>query len=77
MAEQHRDWAGLAGHRMLDRELGRLHRGDRILRLHDLLGNPAEGAARVPAPVIAGCLLIGRVQGETRRVAEIGQQDHW
>ena len=76
VAEEDRDGAGLARHRMLDRELRRLHRGGRLLRLHDLLGDAAEGAAGVPAAPIAGRLLIGRVQGKPRGVAEIGQQQH-
>jgi hypothetical protein len=76
VTEQHRHRTGLARHRVLDRELRRLHRGGWVLRLHDLLGDAAESAARVPAAVIAGRLLIGGVQGEARRVAEIGQQHH-
>ena len=61
---------------MLDAELGRLHRGDRFVRLHDVLGDAAEGAPRVPAAPVAGTLLVGRVQRKARRVAEIGQQQH-
>jgi hypothetical protein len=58
----------LAGQRVLDRELRRLHRGDRLLRLHDLLGDAAEGAARVPAAVIAGRLLVrARASGNAAR----------
>jgi hypothetical protein len=76
MAEQHRNRPGLAGHRMLDRQLGRLHRGDRLLRLHHLLGDAAEGSPRVPAAVIAGRLLIRRVQAEARGIAEIGEEQH-
>ena len=76
MAEQHRNRTGLARHRVLDRELRRLHRGDRLLRLHDLLRDAAERAPRVPAAVIAGRLLIRGVQRKARRVAEIGQEQH-
>ncbi len=76
MAEQHRHRTGLSGHRVLDRELGRLHRGDRLLRLHDLLGHAAKGAPRVPAAIVAGRLLVGRVQAKARRIAEIGQEQH-
>ena len=61
---------------MLDAELGRLHRGHRVVRLHDLLGDAAKGAARVPAAPVAGPLLIGRMERKARGVAEIGQQQH-
>ena len=76
MAEEDRDRPHLAGERVLDRELRRLHRLERLMRLHDLFGDAAKGAAGVPAAVIAGRLLIGRVQMEMRRVGEIGQQHH-
>ncbi len=46
------------------------------MRLHHVLGDAAEGAARVPAAPIAGRLLVGRMQRKARRVAEIGQQQH-
>ena len=76
MAVEDRDRPRLPGQRMLDAELGRLHRGHRVVRLHDMLGDAAKGAPRVPAAPIAGALLIGRVQGKMRGVAEIGQEQH-
>ncbi len=76
MGVEHGDRTRLSGERMFDRELCRLHRTDRVVRLHDVLGDAAEGAPRVPAPPIPGRLLVGRMQGEPRRVAEIGQQQH-
>src|SRR5580704_14319676 len=76
MAVEHRDRPRLAGERMLYRELRGLDCGDRVVRLHDVLRDAAEGAARVPAAPVAGRLLIGRVQCKARRIAEIGQEQH-
>src|ERR1700751_1478192 len=76
MAVEHGDRSWLADERVLYRQLCRLHGGDRVVRLHDVLGDAAEGAARVPAAPVAGRLLVGRMQRKARRVAEIGQKQH-
>src|ERR1700740_83041 len=76
MAVEHGDRSWLAGERVLYRQLRGLHGGDRVVRLHDVLGDAAEGAARVPAAPVAGRLLVGCMQAKGRRVAEIGQQQH-
>jgi len=76
MTIEDRNRTRLSRERVFDPELRRLHRGDRLMRLHDVLGDAAKGAARVPAAPVAGRLLIGRVQGKPRGVAEIGQQQH-
>ena len=47
-----------------------------VMRLHHLLGDAAERAARIPTAVVARRLLIRRVQMERRRIGEIGQQQH-
>src|SRR6516165_2023817 len=76
MAVEHRDRPWLASERVLYRQLRGLHGGDRVVRLHDVLGDAAECAARVPAAPIAGRLLVGCMQAKPRRVAEIGQEQH-
>ena len=76
LREQHRHRTRLPRQRVLDRKLRRLHRGDRLVRLHHLLGDAAERAPRIPAAIVAGRLLIRRMQMEPRRVGEIGEQQH-
>jgi len=59
MAVEHGYRPRLAGERVLDRKLCRLHGGDRVMRLHDVLGDATKRAARVPAAPVAGRLLVG------------------
>src|SRR5262249_47885957 len=64
MCVEHRYRSRLPGERMFDRKLGGLHRTNRVMRLHHVLGDAAERASRIPAPPIASRLLVRRMQCE-------------
>ena len=74
--EDHADRAALAGQRVLDRELGDVHRLHRRVGHGGVLGDAVQRLSGVERAIVAGAALIGRMLSVRCLIGEIGQQQH-